>query len=281
MKRFFALALSAVMVLSLAACSSQKVANEAADPSGESSKINEVVTGGWSHSASPEVTDELRKVFDKAFEGFVGSNVTPVAYLGSQVVAGRNHCFLCQSTVVYPGAEPHYVLVYIYEGFDGSAELMNIADFDIGSLCEYGGSEASNTAEGEPSQIANPFVDYQTLADAAKAAGFELTAPETVEGYSDKLIQVMSGSMIQIIFLDSDSHRLFVRKQAGSADISGDYNEYGKVSTVAVDGRTVTLKGNDSTVSTAIWTNSGYSYAVSADVPLSADAMVALIKQIA
>lgn len=277
MKRIYALALSAVMVLSLAACTNAKATNDAVGPSDEPSEIGNVIIGGWSHSAFPGITDEQRKVFDKAFEGFTGSDVTPVAYLGSQIVAGRNHCFLCQSTVVYPGAEPHYVLVYVYEGLDGSVELMNIADLDIGSFCEYGGMDIEDAAGGENVQIANPFVDYETLDAAAQAAGFALTAPETVEGYSDKLIQVMSNSMIQIIFFDGDDNRLFIRKEAGDADISGDYNNYNDVSTITVGEYTVTIRGNDGMVSTAIWANDGYSYAVSADVPMSPDAMTALV----
>ena len=281
MKRIYALALSAVMVLSLVACSSAKATNDATNPSSEPAEINEYIDGGWSHSASSEVTDELRKVFDKACEGFTGSNVAPIAYLGSQVVAGMNHCFLCRSTVVYPGAEPHYVLVYIYESLDGSVELMNIADLDIGSFCEYGGIETEETVGGDNVQIPNPFVDYETLDAAAQAAGFALTAPEMVEGYSDKLIQVMSNSMIQIIFLDSDDNRLFIRKEAGDADISGDYNNYAEVNTVTVGEYSVTLKGDSGTVSTAIWTNDGYAYAVSADVPMTIEAMTALISQIA
>ena len=116
---------------------------------------------------------------------------------------------------------------------------------------------------------------------AAQAAGFALTAPETVEGYSDKLIQVMSNSMIQIIFLDGDDNRLFVRKEAGDADISGDYNNYAEENIVTVGEYSVTLKGNNGTVSTAIWMNNSYAYAVSADVPMTVEAMTALVAQVA
>ena len=284
MKRIYALALSAVMVLSLTACATAKADNEPT-VNEEPAVIDEVggmIVGGWAYAASPEITDELRKVFDKAFDGFAGSDVKPVAYLGSQVVAGMNHCFLCQSTVVYPGAEPQYVLVYINEGLDGSAELMNIADLDIGSFCEYGGVENDDAIGGEVVQIANPFVDYETLDAAAKAAGFSLTAPETVKGWDgEKVIQVMSNSMIQIIFHDADDNRLFVRKEAGDMDISGDYNVYAEENTVTVGMYSVTLKGSDGMVSTAIWTSNGYSYAVMSDVPLAADAMTALIARVA
>ena len=281
MKQICALAVSAVMVLSLAACATAKADNEPT-VNEEPVEIGEVMTGGWAHAASPEITDELRKVFDKAFDGFTGSDVKPVAYLGSQVVAGMNHCFLCQSTVVYPGAEPQYVLVYIYEALDGSSELINIADLDIGSFCEYGGIESDETLGGESVQIPNPFVDYESLDAAAKAAGFALTTPETVKGWDgEKVIQVMSDSMIQIIFHDADDNRLFVRKEAGDADISGDYNVYAEENTVTVGEYSVTLKGNDGKVSTAIWTSNGYSYAVMSDVPMTADAMTALIAQVA
>ncbi len=282
MKRILALALSATMVLSLAACVSAKAPVNTANAASDAVMVEDAkkLVGGWTHSTSPALTDEQHAIFDKALDGLVGSNVTPVAYLGSQIVAGTNHCFLCQSTAVYPDAQPSYVLVYVNEGLDGNATLMNIADLDIGSFCEYGDIE-NNDIEGGAVQIANPFVDYESLADAAQAAGFELTAPEAVKGYdTSKVIQVMSNRMIQIIFLDGNENRLFIRKEAGEADISGDYNEYDTEKVVTVNDCDVTFKGNAGTVSTAIWTRGGYSYAIYADVPLHTDVLTALVAQI-
>ena len=141
-----------------------------------------------------------------------------------------------------------------------------------------------NMSPDEPdvAQIANPYVDYETLADAAKAAGFDLTAPETVDGYSgEKSIQVVDNRIIQILYTDDNDNYLFVRKEAGAADISGDYNSYSEVNTVSVGEYSVTLKGNDGTVSTAVWTINGYSYAVIARAPISAEDMIALIAVIA
>ena len=141
-----------------------------------------------------------------------------------------------------------------------------------------------NMSQDEPdvAQIANPYVDYETLADAAKAAGFDLTVPETVDGYSgEKSIQVLDNRMIQILYTDDNGNYLFVRKEAGAADISGDYNSYSEVNTVSVGEYSVTLKGNDGTVSTAVWIGNGYSYAVIARAPISAEDMIALIAVIA
>lgn len=97
--------------------------------------------GGWQPSASPEITEEIKAVFDKAFDGLLGVDYVPVAYLGSQLVNGTNHCLLCQATVVYPDALPGYVLVFINESLDGEAAIMNIVDFDFGAFCEYGLTE--------------------------------------------------------------------------------------------------------------------------------------------
>ena len=94
--------------------------------------------GGWQSAADPTVTEELQAVFDKGLDGLVGVGYVPVAYLGSQVVAGTNHAFLCQGTVVVPNAVPEWKIVFLYEDLSGNVSLMNIADFDFGALCTYG-----------------------------------------------------------------------------------------------------------------------------------------------
>lgn len=99
------------------------------------------LAGSWTPSADPAVTDEIQEIVDKALEGLVGVNYVPVAFLGSQVVAGTNYAVLCQATVVYPGAAPSYVILYIYRDLEGNASILNIADFDIGALCTYGAEE--------------------------------------------------------------------------------------------------------------------------------------------
>ncbi len=129
-------------------------------------------------------------------------------------------------------------------------------------------------------QIANPFVDYDSLEEAAKAAGFGMDAPARVEGFDETLIQLMSGKMLQVIYSSGDD-RLLVRKAAGSDDISGDYNSYSREQTLTLDGRTVTLRGDGDTVSVATWTDGGYTYAVDADTPMSVEVITALIAQIA
>lgn len=90
------------------------------------------LVGGWTTSPSPEVTEELALLFEKGLSETVGVSYVPVAYLGSQLVAGTNHCYLCQATVVYPDAQPYYALVYLYQALDGSISLLNVQPLQLG-----------------------------------------------------------------------------------------------------------------------------------------------------
>lgn len=123
MKKLVALFLTVLMLLSCAAMAEEMLGG---------------MTGGWTPSADPAVTEDIQELLFKGLDGLLGVNYTPVAYLGSQVVAGTNHAILCQATVVYPDATPYYVIVYLYQDLEGNVSILNIADFDVGSLCDYG-----------------------------------------------------------------------------------------------------------------------------------------------
>ena len=96
--------------------------------------------GGWTPSTDPTVTEELQALFDMGTETLTGIGYVPLVYLGSQIVAGTNHAFLCQAVSAYPESveiEPAYAVVYLYEDISGQVSILSIADFDIGSLCTY------------------------------------------------------------------------------------------------------------------------------------------------
>ena len=96
--------------------------------------------GGWTSSTDPTVTEELQALFDMGTETLTGISYVPLVYLGSQIVAGTNHAFLCQAVSAYPESveiEPAYAVVYLYEDISGQVSILSIADFDIGSLCTY------------------------------------------------------------------------------------------------------------------------------------------------
>lgn len=128
-------------------------------------------------------------------------------------------------------------------------------------------------------QIPSPFADHATLAEAAEAVGFTLTVPEKVEGSPRRDIETMSGKMIQV-FYGNGENEVCIRKEAGSGDVSGDYNQYPQTKTVQVGGSAVTMRGENGLIMVAIWENSGYTYAVTSDAGMSAAAMTALIRSV-
>ena len=156
----------ALAVVSFTACSKAKetTAETTADTVVEKMSGDKRV-GGWSVPQDTKITEEELKIFNKAIEGLTGVGYEPVAYLGSQVVAGTNHCFLCKSTVIYPGATNRYTLVYIYEKLDGTEEILNIADIEL-----PGAEDAdSNPIPGGWSYADDPSVDEKTASVVDKA----------------------------------------------------------------------------------------------------------------
>lgn len=95
--------------------------------------IAEPLDGGWTNvpHESVELPEDAQVAFDKALDGLVGAEYTPVALMSTQVVAGMNYCILCQITPVVPDATPTWALVYIYADLEGNAEITNVYDLYI------------------------------------------------------------------------------------------------------------------------------------------------------
>lgn len=175
------------------------------------------------------------------------------------------------------GAAPYlsngttYVPLGLFEALKGNVEGMFSLD---GSTIIVNTKRAD---QGDTTQIANPFVDCQDLAAAAKQAGFSFSVPGSIQGYTKSLIQVVPGDMIQVFYDGKDGNSLLLRKAVGTDDVSGDYNVYAQTRTVTVDGVSVTMKGNDGTVSVATWVRDGHSFAVDADQGISVAQMTGIV----
>ena len=136
----------------------------------------------------------------------------------------------------------------------------------------------------ETTQMANPFVDCETMADAEKVAGFSMEMPESIDGYADSRIQAVENDMVQAMYFekdadfDGDQATLFIRKKAGEEeDISGDYNQYSQTVSAEIDGHNVTLKGDDNLINVALWTADGYTYSIDTDKAITQEQMAEII----
>lgn len=141
---------------------------------------------------------------------------------------------------------------------------------------------ASSSATSDTAQIPNPWTGCTTLADAAALTGYDFTVPDSVDGYPDVTIAVLESKQLTEVQYSSGNARLCLRKAPGSDDISGDFNQYAESNAVDVDGRSVTLQGNDGQVQLATWLDGDYTYSIGIyredGTGLTADEMTGLVK---
>ncbi len=137
------------------------------------------------------------------------------------------------------------------------------------------------SALDDQNQIPNPWKDYESLKDAQDAAGFKVKLPKKISGYKKSAIQAIDKEILQV-FYEKDDEEILIRKApvTQGKDISGDYNEYAKVSKVKKNGKTITIKGAAKKKNLAIWSDGDYSYSVSSSKGLSQKALLKIVKQV-
>lgn len=128
MKKRIVLALCVVTVFSLAACGQKADTQVEKEVTEVETEENNTMVGGWSRAESPVVTDKMKGKLDKALDGMVGASYIPVAYLGSQIVAGTNYALLCRVSPVVPDAVETYEIVYLNETLEGEISIMDIVE---------------------------------------------------------------------------------------------------------------------------------------------------------
>ena len=182
MKKVIALVLVSCMCLamasSLTACGKK---DEPKEPEVDVDVDPGTVAGGWtvnSEFGEAEFPEEAKEALDKAMEGYTGAGFTPVAYLGSQVVAGLNYAFLCKSTLVTAKPVTDLKVVTVYKDLDGNATIKDVIDVDVSSYTQ------GNDVQFNP----DDFVGGYTFNDAV-GCGLD----ETVQKKFDKAFEGFTG----------------------------------------------------------------------------------------
>ena len=88
--------------------------------------------GDTSYNANKEIFE----AFDSAFEGLAGVDHRAIAYLGSQVVAGKNYLFLARATPVVPNPKSRLQFVTIYVDTENKASVNDYIDIKLGEMDE-------------------------------------------------------------------------------------------------------------------------------------------------
>lgn len=187
MKKLLVLLIALTMIITFAACGSDKQTEEA--ETATDVEAAESLDGGWEftdHEAAA-LPEEVRTAFDKAVEQFTGSELKPVAYIASQVVAGTNHMILCQAETTTEEPVKSYQMAVVYADLEGNAELTSIKDFD---LTAYTGG---NNAEISADQLAGGWSVPED------AIGSEI--PEDAQAAFNKAAEQFTGSDIEPLAL--------------------------------------------------------------------------------
>lgn len=110
---------------------------EGSEPDSGTPEILETgaLAGGWSVAEDlTTITDEINNMFWQAMDSYQTGTITiaytPVAVLGTQVVAGTNYAVLCRASEINKGTT--WVIVYLYQDLEGNVSVLSITDLALG-----------------------------------------------------------------------------------------------------------------------------------------------------
>ncbi len=129
------------------------------------------------------------------------------------------------------------------------------------------GCAGSGGKSMENAAIANPYVEVSSLSEAAKGAGFEMEAPDSIDGYQISNISFIQNELIQVIYTEGES-QLYLRKGKGLLDIAGDYNHYLYEEDMLMDSTVVLLKSGDDGIHCVNWYSDRNSFSITSTAPL-------------
>ena len=166
---------------------------------------SEGATGGYSVNdgdTSLSAHEDVLAAFNKAMDGRVGVDVRPIAYLGSQLVAGMNHMLLCKSTVVYPGAEPSYSIMIVYEDFNGNAQLSTSQKINFSSISEF--NRTIHYIDNKPTCTKDGNIEYWYNTFSNKYYSDEKLENEI--SYEDTIVKALGHDFDKPVWTWSDDH---------------------------------------------------------------------------
>ena len=122
----------------------------------------------------------------------------------------------------------------------------------------------STPAQKEPeTMVANGMAELPSRSDLSDAVGFPVKSAETLPFFPREIHYTSYwGDMAQIDYTNEDASACF-RQSLGTDDNSGNWNEYPAQCDLSVGTLSVTLKGDVSQYTLAVWTDGTYSYSLS------------------
>lgn len=179
LKKLSVVLLAFVLLFVMAACGSSDQTSE--NTSG--TETSKPVAVGWElfDNKANVLPEDVQASFDKASETFTGSELKPVAYVASQVVAGTNYMILCEAATTTEQPKTSYQMVIVYADLEGKAEITQMKEFDLTAYVEGDSTEisAEKLAGGwEPAEDRSSVVIPQEAKDVFDKAARNLDGNE-------------------------------------------------------------------------------------------------------
>ena len=128
---------------------------------------------------------------------------------------------------------------------------------------------------GESTGMPNPFIECNSLEEAAKIAQVKIKLPE----YSQCTIYAVKNSFVEVQYPLNETSNITIRKSAGEEDISGVYD--GKEMQLhSTDGVDVNVRLKDGKFISAYFTGDDGTYSITCDEPLEANEIIAIVDRI-
>lgn len=116
--------------------------------------------------------------------------------------------------------------------------------------------------------ITNPWVEYSSLESALAHVSFDVKVPNETDAY----YLVMDDSLFEMQYRD-----ISLRKEIGSNDISGDYNEYQDEYDVTISDIVIHCKGEKDKIYCATWYRNEYSYSMTCENGMDLDSLKSIV----
>lgn len=164
-----------------------------------------------------------------------------------------------------------------------SAAVIDGGDMQNPYEIEYDRYGNATMTSYDEENMVNPVVEYKTVKEAARKAGFILKITSGIKGYKQTEVSLIDKKIFQICYRQKkgkNRNEITIRKAKGKGDISGDYNTWAMTATASVNGKKVKMKGNKKAVSVATWRSGRYTYSVTFSRPVRLKTMTSLVKKI-
>ncbi len=159
---------------------------ETIDPSDikTTDQLPNTMGGAW-YANGKETGVEISPAVQTALDGNVGMAIVPTAVLAEQVVTGKNYRILAYGTLVTAEPRTDLYVVDVYEGLDGTAEITDVAAFDILAYCTVDEDDPTKPVGPEPIEGGWHFSDVAADNVSAEAkAVLEETLKNSYNGLS-------------------------------------------------------------------------------------------------